>query len=204
MKKIILLLLTGLFSVSCDNSYDDEIITPPDGVSFQIEKTNSTNNYITSTNIATLNQKSSNWSKFYSNNLEYIRKGIMYDLTLENGETITFGLEFIKDDPNSDLLILDGTGNSGFNWDYLSSQTEVIDFYQNSDVSVHIGEYNVIWLGNTNESNIVTVETILENGIEKSHITINFNGSARGYYDPNGEYMPVYNITNGVFRGVIE
>ncbi len=204
MKKIISLFLIGFTLTSCETSYSPEVSNPPDGVSFQIEKTNSTNNYITNTNIAVLNQKSSNWSKFYSNNLHYIRKGIMYDLTLENGETITFGLEFIKDDPNSDLLILDGTGNSGFNWDYLSSQTEAIDFYQNSDLRVHIGDYNVIWLGKTSESNIVTVETILENGIEKSHITINFNGSARGYYDPNGEYMPVYNITNGVFRGVIE
>jgi hypothetical protein len=209
MKKIILLLLTGFFSVSCDNSYDDEIITPPDGVSFQIEKTNSTNNYTSSTNISTLIQKSSSWSKDYQGNLHYISKSILYDLTLANGEIIKFSLEFSKhseltDTPTINLLTLDGTGNSGLGWDYISSQTEAVDFYQNSNLSVHIGEYNVIWLGNTNESNLVTVETVLVNGVEKSRVTVNFNGSARGYYDPNGEYMEVYNLTNGVFRGVVE
>lgn len=204
MKNLVSLLIISLITMACDSNQNTEIINPPDGVSFQIEKRNSTNNYITTTSSTSLEQKSSSWSKFQSNNLHHIQKSIQYDLTLTNGETIRFGLEFTKFDPNSDLLSLDGTGNSGLNWDYISSQTEGIDFYKNCNLSVHIGEYNVIWLGNTNDTNLVRVATVLVNGVEKSHITINFEGSARGYYGPNGEYQSFYDITNGVFRGIVE
>lgn len=203
MKKIISLLTIGLIFISCASNEDSAIINPPDGISFQIEKTNSTNNYISNSKVAILNRKSSFWSKDHQGELHSINKEIHYDLTLENGETIDFGLWFGKNDPNIDLLILDNTSDSGLSWDYISSQTESVDFYQNSDLRVLV-DNNVIFLGNTNTSNLITVETIIVNGEEKNHLTINFNGSARGWYDPNGEYQSVYNITNGVFRGVVE
>ena len=91
------------------------------------------------------------------------------------------------------------------NWDYSSFEIEATNFYQGFYETRVLINGNVIFYQQGNDNfNIVRIEKAIINGEEKSYVTINFNGKAFGWYDPSGEFQEVYEIINGIFKGVIE
>lgn len=200
------LIIMALSITACDSDNGD-IINPIDEVSFQVERSNSDNNYISNTQEVTLKGKSSYWSTNTSGEMGVIYKEASYDITLENGEIVVFGLWFAKHQEDANLLVLEDENETGFtgeNWDYLSSEIEAENFYKNcSDIRITI-DNNVIFTESNSDNDIVEVETAMVDGIEKSYITVDFTGSAFGWYDPDGTFQEVYTFTNGMFKGVIE
>ncbi len=175
-------------------------------ITFQVEKINSDQGFVTSTKSISLKSKTSGW-RLDTEGKIYLTREVMYDLLLENGEEIEFGIWFTKQENDLNLLILENEDQNFWerNWDYVSIEEEAINFYQGFDESRIMINNNVIFHQQVNDNfNIISVESVEVDGQEKSLLTLSFSGEAFGYYDPKGEYQEVYKILNGVFKGVIE
>ncbi len=208
MRISILFIMVGLFFSACDSDNNlEEIINPPTEMSFQVEKTNSENNFSSNVQSFDFKQKSSHWTKTTEGDMSVIVKEILYDVSLENGEVIEFGLWFAKFDGNEDLLNLELDGPNeyhGSNWDYISSETEATDFYSNCEIRILVNNNVIFTHANNEDLNIIEVNPVIVDGEEKSFLAIDFYGSARGWYDPEGIYQPVYELVGGYFEGVVE
>ncbi len=202
-----LLLFFSLLLISCSKNDDSADVSNKSQVLFTIEKQNSSSNYLSNVHSFELKSKSSHWRKTAQGEMARITKEVLYNVTLENGEVVEFGLWFSKMDVNKDLLILDTNDPSvyeGSSWDYFSSSVEFQDFYQNCDIRIMLND-NVIFTNPKSDSlNIINIETIWVDSDEKSLLHIEFEGSAREFFDPNGIHQPYYDLTNGFYKGIVE
>jgi hypothetical protein len=175
-------------------------------ITFQIEQMNSENDFITTTKGFVPKLKSSGW-RLNSDGKTQLTREIVFDVELQNGESVEFGFWFIKYETNAINLILEDEDFIYWerNWDYAATETERTNFFQEFDEARVLINSNGIFHNGANYSFIVeSVKPTIINGEEKSYITIKFHGDAYGWYDPTGEYQEVYKLTNGVFKGVIE
>lgn len=140
--------------------------------------------------------------------MQIIFKEAHYDVTLENGEMIKFTLTFKKFKVDKELLSLEPDStifyHDGVNWDYISSEKEAEDFYRNGTVNIFVNGNGIFTHPGNEYLNVLNIEPVIQNGVEKSYLTIDFHGVAKQFYDPHGTTNPVYELTNGRFQGVIE
>lgn len=208
MKTFILPIVLGLFFLSCNS--DDNVleVNSEHEISFEIEKTNSDSNFVSKVKSIELNQKLSAWIKGDQGNMNYIVKGAYYDITLENGEIIEFGISFRSYNENVDELTFDKEEESlkrGSNWDYKSSEKEAENFYRNSDVFFFVNLNRFSTNSNSDNLNALNIETVMIDGVEKSLLTIDFqNVIAEGVADELGTPREIYKLTNGYYQGIIE
>lgn len=195
--------------IGCADESPSPITNLPSEVSFQLEQLNTNNDLVTySTQVKNFRtkHKSSGWRLNGDGKIQLTRE-IMFDLELNNGDSVEFGFWFIKYENNKENLVLadEELYYGERDWDYLSTETEITNFYKGFDEARILINSNVIFHKSPNENfQIVSVEEGVENGETKSFVTIQFEGTAFGFYDPNGEYQEVFKFTDGVFKGVIE
>lgn len=187
---------------------------PPFQLSFDVARSNSDNNYESQVLSFELVKQESEWSdwKTHHDSSILLTREISFDAALANGDTVRFGFWFKK--CKEDTSSLELTFNSSENtissykygtWLYTSIVHELQDFYQDYDeVRVTINN-NVIFNDiNSPLCQITHVERCLVDGIERNYITIEFEGTAFGWYDPTGIHQEVFQLSNGRFEGVIE
>lgn len=210
MKNVIKFIFTVIFVAfySCHSDDDDTtpIADPTFEINLQMERTNSDTNFTSTVKKSTMKSKSAGWQVNADGKTQLTRE-IMFDLELENGETVAAGFWFLKYETNQELLILkdENLSQSERNWDYASLEAEAENFYRGFDRARVYVNNNVTFHTQTSENfNIINVEKTMVNGAEKSLVTLKVNGEAYGWYDPKGKSQEVYKIANGTFSGVIE
>lgn len=179
---------------------------PPYEISAQIEQLNSDDDFFSSVESVTVKFKRSGWLENVDGSVDLLQE-LMFDMELENGKELTFGFWFRKIETDTNLLVLMDEDISYWErkWDYMETGVEASNFYEGFDEARVLINNNVTFHEQNNSTfNIVEVMPVLVDGEEKSYVTIEFEGTAFGWYDPNGEHQEVYSITNGIFRGVIE
>lgn len=209
MKTFTKAVLTAIIWSSLYACQTDEVspkINPVDEISLEIEKTNAESNFKSRAAALSFTGKSSGWRLNGDGKVQLTRE-VKFDLELENGEVLAFGLWFIKYEQNKELLVLEDENLNSWerSWDYKSFEDDLTSFYKGFDEARVMINNNVIFHNQTNDSFIIErVEKATVDGLEKSYVTIKFNGTAFGWYDPNGEYQEVYKLTDGTFKGVLE
>lgn len=204
--KVIVSLMILLILVSCSKGGRSKLVDPSNEVTFQIQKIKEGDSFTTSIASFEISNRSAGWNMKHDGRIQLTRE-IEIDLKLENGYTIDFGFWFIKYEDNADDLILEDEDlyPGKRNWDYISTEDERKNFYQDFDEARVILNYNYIFNKEINSNfEVISVQPAIIDGKEKSFVTINFEGEAYGLYDPTGEFQGIYQITNGIFRGVIE
>jgi len=204
--KYFLFLTITILAHGCSQEDSLLITNSPNQLSFQVEKLNSDDNFNTSVKSFESKVKSAGWKLNPDGKIQLTRE-IVFEVKLENGQSVEFGFWFIKYETDENTLILmdENLNYRERNWDYVSTEVEESNFFQEFDEARVMINANVIFHHETNENfKIESIEPTAIDGKEKSYITINFHGVAYGYYDPTGEYAEVYKLTNGIFKGVIE
>jgi len=219
--RIIIYFITLTCLITGCKKKDNTIIDPSTEISFSIEKTNSDKDYGSEIQRFSLKQKSERWSLNTFEELSHLSREIIYDVELQNGETIVFGFDFKKGDSciddqsmrcpiNKEEVILEETNSShlsglrGKKWNYIDTQVEIDNFYKTCALNILI-DNNVIF-SNFNSENVqlIKLEKAIVEGEEKTYAEFNFEGTAFGWFDPDGKFSPVYHITNGSFKGILE
>jgi len=207
MKKLlkILIILATVLLCGCEKDDDTNTVTPVTAISFEVEQSNSSNDYTSSVKSASLRLKKQDW-RLHHDGKTQLEQSIFYDVTLENGEVLDFGFWFIKYEKDASELMLEPDSSDQLNekWDYISTEVEASNFYKGFDEARVLINSNVIYHTQVNDGFEVDVEKVTVEGEEKSYVTINFDGTAYGFYDPEGESQEVFAFKNGFFRGVIE
>ncbi|MFA5328936.1 MAG: hypothetical protein WC384_14180 [Prolixibacteraceae bacterium] len=210
MKNLTILLLMML--IGCSKENNSNIISNPSAeITLNIEKSNSENNYLSKAkNVFNIN-KSSKWvgssdTLSQPNDSVFISRGKRFRLELENGDTIEIEISFQKRELKELLYLKDNVLPVYLReWDYKRFEDEESLFYKNFDEArIDFGSNGLYFLKQNENFKIVNVQKAFETGLEKSYIEINFSGIAYGWYDPRGEFAPVYTITNGHFKGILE
>jgi len=221
MRLIIFFISIILIMVGCKKK-ENTLIDPPTSLSFSVERVNSTNDYLSQTKQFSLKEKSEKWSLNTFEELSHLSREIIYDIELLNGETVEFGLDFKKGDSctdnqaercpiNKEDLILKETNPSdlsslrGKKWDYKDTQSEIENFYKACALNILINNnvFSTTFL-NTEHINSFKFTKAIVNGEEKTYAEFNFEGTAFGWFDPEGEFGAVYKITDGSFKGILE
>ncbi|MFY0627911.1 MAG: hypothetical protein JXR07_16550 [Reichenbachiella sp.] len=195
-----------IFILGCSEEDNSPRIDPPNEIGFQIEQRNSNNDFISNAENIEIQYKSSRWGLNVDGEIRLTRE-VMFNVGLENGETIEFGFWFMKNETSENDLTLRGEDldNEDRSWDYVSTDAELKRFYQDFDEARLLVNYNVMFHNESNENfEVISIEQATVNGEHKSFVTIEFSGIAFGWYDPTGEFQEVYEITDGVFKGIIE
>jgi len=203
MKNLTILLLIILIGCSKENN-SIIISNPRSEITLNVEKSNSDNNYLSKVKSVFYIDKSSKWIESSNDSVD-IYKGKRFGLELENGDTIKMEISFRKRELKELLYLKDNALPYYLReWDYKRFEDESL-FYKNFDQALIEFGGNVLYFPKQNENfKTVNVQKAFESGLEKSYIEINFSGIAYGYYDPSGQFAPVYTITNGHFKGIIE
>lgn len=189
---------------------------PPHLLSFDIEKTNSTNDFVSSVvDFEFVEQESKwwMWSPNFDTSVQ-LNRTILFNAILANGDSIDFKIWFKKQTSDYDKLILtdsvqvencSGCSLSG-KWCYRSIIDERDDFYLDYGTAfIDIKRsFTTGHKSNNGRFEVSNVERCLVDGIERNYISIEFEGSAFGVYDPYGEHLEVYHLSNGRFEGVID
>ncbi|WP_242926599.1 hypothetical protein [Pontibacter vulgaris] len=206
LHRLLVILLTIIGLSGCNENEVSPTLEDNGDISFEIERTNSTKNYSTSAKQATISHAESGWQLMGNGEIQ-LSRGITFDVELENGDTLQLGLHFYKNETNPGLLILQDQDSLHWNrrWKYTSAKLEADNFYSDFDgARVLVNNTNVIFNDVINDNFRINVEKALVNNHEQNVLTINFAGTAYGWYDPTGEYWEVYKIKNGKFSGVVE
>lgn len=204
-RNFIFLMLFPVFFAACEKDRIEDM--PAASVHFDIERSNSTDDYSeTVTNVLRPAQKISRFR--YGTDSVMIIREIQFNLRLSNGDSLDFGFWMIAYE-SPELLILgeyDAKYHHGEEWDYLSYDTEVSDFYKGFREARILVNSNVIFIDSpqNDKFEIVRAEEVFIDGKFKTYLEIEFEGEAYGWYDPLGMYQEVYRITNGVFKGFLE
>ena len=176
-------------------------------ISFNIEKTNSQANFKASAVSSSLVKKLSGWQLNNDSTIDLTREA-QYKIFLDNGDTINFSIWLMKRNENSTLLNLEDEELHYWkrNWDYKNFDDEVNNLYHDFDEArLIINQGHVIFHEKENELfDILNVQEVIVGSKAKSYITINFSGRALGFYDPTGENLANYILTNGALKGFIE
>lgn len=208
MKKILTLVITGFLAFSCSKNDANQIKIDPDNeISFQVKLINTDENFVSKAKSLKVKHKSAGWFRNDTGKIDLWRY-IGFDLELENGKILELNFSYSKNEVDENLLLLEDEDllYGRKNWDYKSFEIETSNFYKSFDsFSVGIsnnGQY-ISYGQESLDFSFVNSEKVLLNGLEKSYITIEFQGDAYGLHDPDGT-SGVYKITNGTFKGVIE
>lgn len=203
-----LLLLSVCLFLGCNQDEISPITDSDFEINFELEHSNSPEDFTTRVENIIAHSKTSRWSFYdYVDQFSLIKE-IEFDLNLENGVEVRFGIWFKKYEPNQEPLILEDENTLRFwgerDWDYLSTEIEKDNFYREFDEARITVNNTVIFHGQINDDfDVVKVDPVVVNGEEKSYITLNFSGKAYGWYDPLRQNS-YYKISNGVFKGILE
>lgn len=210
MRFVIFCLTIACIFVACKKK-KNQLIDPPTSINFSVEKINSENNFISEVDQITFKTKDQGWWIDTFGELSTLTNEIMYDVEFKNGEKVDFGFYFVKnDDHNKDEVILDETnstnsslGLSGNTWEFKDYELKLKNFYEVCEMRIIIDNKVVFTNFNSENVKLLKLEKAIVNGEEKTYAEFNFEGVAFGFYDPKGEFEG-YQMTNGVFKGVIE
>lgn len=207
LKKLVLITIGAIF-FTCSSDEDLSVVDPLDTqLSFQIQRFNSGDDFRSSAIQTTFSGKNSWWWEDTDGRIT-VRRNVIFDVKLAQGEIIEVGFSLTKDGLTRDQLVLeDGENIYGERaWEFKTFEDKANHFYKTLDgATTFVTPYNVIFHSKSRHDFVVTnVERVIVNGEEKSVITIRFNGNAFGWYDPTGEYSTWYKISGGHFRGIIE
>lgn len=209
MRIIAIVFLAAL--TSCIHEMDDKnyvISNPNNFISFEVIQTNSDHNFTSKVKKFDYISKSS-FSETLNSKSEdsvLIWKHKKFKLELENGDTLSFEIGFQQEE-SANLVKLEKVTPAfhSDNWDYKTFEDEKERFYKGFNIATISLTYNYLAFSNVDSNfKIINVVKVKENKVEKTYIEATFSGKAFGYYDPTGEYMPVLEIKNGVFKGIIE
>ncbi len=198
-------MLLPLVILSCNKS-ERKIQIDSDGFSAEIKRSNSSKNYKTTIEKADLNRKIAMWRMKEDGSIQ-LTKQVLYDVTLKNGQEVTMGFWFIAYETEAELLNLSG-GEDDLayhkTWSYVNPADEKAHFYEGfREARVEINS-NVIYHSSTNEHFTLDLKTTEDQGIEKNFVSIKFDGTAFGGYDPEGKYQEVFKIEKGRFEGFMD
>ncbi len=200
--------LASLFVLfGCEKDSDSPVHEGQADISFQIERTQSEDNYLSSVAKVISQKITTSWSERHANYLQLIRE-ITMELELEDGRTIEFGIWMLKREADTEHIERTdlAAGEEGVLWDYRSSEVEAERFYRGFDEArILINQNNVMFVepGHA-DFRISKVEPTTVDGRTVSELTIEFEGRAYGWYDPQGERQEIYEIAGGSFQGFLE
>jgi len=205
LKNTILIFITiMIFGCEKDEIVKNQVTT----INFDINKSNSDNNY--STTVDEIINTPEKISRFHYgvDSVELIKE-IQFNIKLKNRDSINLGFWFIAYESPTLLNLgeFDSIYLNGLNWDYINFEDEINNFYKGfKEARVIVNNSNVIFYNSPQKSffQIDKAEQIFINGEYKTYIEIKFEGTAFGFYDPQGIYQEVYKIDNGIFKGIIE
>jgi hypothetical protein len=202
-------IIAGIFSALCMACHNNTEQPAPDHspqLSFTVEKLNSDNNFISKAKKITRVQKGQYWSRYtYHTPSIYLSQRTIFDVELENGDTIQLGFMFLKKETIESHLILGDSilGGYGKQWKYKTGTLEATRFYNDfNEANIEVN-YNIIF--NDKQSTnfrVTSIKKTVIDGEDKNAISIEFCGNAFGAYDPEGKYT-IYRLSNGLFRGVL-
>lgn len=210
MRKIIFFISLVFIISSCEKK-ENTIIDPPTEISFSIERLNSNDYYNSATSKFSLKEKSVSWRLNPSIELAFLVKEVLFDVELKNEENIVFGFwfgkqnnfnkeEIILEEPTSDLDL------SGNKWQFKDFDFGLKNFYDTECLDFRIFINNTVIFTDFKSKNaeLVALEKAIVNGEEKTYAEFNFEGTAFGWYDPQGVFMNFFKISNGSFKGIID
>lgn len=201
-----LLSISILWVFGCSQEDQISVIDPSNQISGQVEQLNSDDDFKTAIKSFETKFKSAGWQLNSDGKIALTRE-ILFDVVLENNQSVELGFWFVKyETDDNDLILQDEHLNYWErSWDYSTTEAERKNFFQEFDEARVMINANVIFHHESNENfRVESVEPAQVDGEEKSYITIKFNGDAYGWYDPSGAYQEVYKLTDGVFKGIIE
>ncbi|WP_235292322.1 hypothetical protein [Portibacter lacus] len=166
-------------------------------ITFQVEFIKGNEGYKSEVKSFNNRREHLHWAENHDGTYGVFRE-VTYDIILENGEEMEFGFMLLKNNVNKDLLIVeDWSVTADKSWEFVSFEDEKTNFFENYDEARILIGYNVIFYKSANEDfNVIEVDSKIENGVKTSYAKIEFQGSARGFYDPeatSGEFI----LTNG-------
>jgi hypothetical protein len=166
---------------------------------FNISKINSENDF--SSAVSTFSFKKSNYYWYLNSNGSIdISKENIFEITLDNGDILDFGIWFLK--RNEDTTKIDFSIDK--NWRYKSAKLEKERFFSDFDEACILIGNKVIFYSTQNYSfEILNVRSVSDE-YPKNYISLIFEGKATGFYDPEGKYSAVYFIEKGIFRGILK
>jgi hypothetical protein len=174
-------------------------------LSFDIEQSNSDNDFTATVEKVLQTDIRSDWRLYYNStdSVTLIRE-VACKVLLSNGDSLDLGFWFIRYE-ESYLVNLVNDTLTGKYWRYKDIDIASGNFFHGFKEARVLVNNNVIFYENTNEEfRILKVKDILIGGEQKSYIELYFQGNAYGWYDPSGEYQEVYSITNGNLSGVVD
>ena len=203
MKNICILL--SLAFAGCAVKNDSDLIqNPVTQISFTVEQSNVSKSFKSQVKNSYFVSQSSGVHRHSQKDSVYISRGKTYKLVLENNDTISMNLWFQKWE-STKLLNLVDTFSSSFDqkWTYKSLENEKTFFYNKFDeVRLDFGSH-ALWYSKPNENfKINKVISVKEQGVEKNYIEISFSGMTYLWY-PGPDNLPVYTITGGYFKGIL-
>lgn len=209
MKNLLWLLTLGFLFTSCDQ---EELVNPEQNLTtslnLNISKPNSSDTKAYPVLVKEVSKKFSDWSD-YSPEGTSIVKSVIFNAALPTGEALEIEIWFHKLE-SAQLLKLDENATTfdqwktHKEWDYLSYDDEVNNFYSNSafDRRLIINKSNVMF-GEDATFNVVETAEVNVNGESKTRVTIKFKGDLYPYYSSRTPEDVQYRV-EGEFSGIIE
>ena len=198
-KNILTFFLFLCMIIACSQNPASPDLDSTTDISFNISKTNSDNDFTSTVSVFRFKKNYHSWSLKQDGAID-IHKENIYEVTLDNGETIEFGIWFSKQ--NEDTAYVNYSPDKS--WSYKNAEFEKERFFHDFDEArILIGD-NVIFYLTENDAFVISDIQKVADKEPKNHISVNFKGRATGFYDPQGIYSPVYTIDEGRFRGILE
>jgi len=191
-------ILLGLL-FSCSKSPLSPDFKSETEIYFNINKSNSDNDYLSSVRTFSFKKTRHYWY-LNSDGSIHISKENDYEITLDNGETIDFGIWFSKHKEDTSYINF----NSDRNWKYKNPKFENERFFNGFNEARILIDNTVIFYSASNDSFEICSVRMISVNEPKNYVNIKFHGKATGWYDPEGKYSPFYLIDQGIFRGILE
>ncbi|MFN3404871.1 MAG: hypothetical protein ACK40G_12300 [Cytophagaceae bacterium] len=200
----IIVVFVVFISFACRKKAESPAKTYDTSISFGAERSNSVENYTSKVSSFVLKNKGTGWLLNSENKIELTRE-VEYTVQLENGHIITFGFWFIKREMDDSQLILLDHDSLSYNrrWNYITTDLETERFYKGFDEARVLVNNNVIFHNSPNENFKIETEKVIVNNKQQSYVTIYFQGTAYGFYDPFGEFQEVFHFSGGTYKGIL-
>lgn len=211
-RDIIFFVLVSLFvctSCSKPDFASEPLTSVTNNYSFVVNQSNSDNDYVSKAVEILETEIEEDWRLLAETDSVQITRETLHKVRLENDKIVEIGFWFLKREESSSLLLMDQISDPGFpshgtSWRYKTYEDIVEKFYQDNKCIRILVNGNVIFKDEAGQLTISVENKLLQDGIEKPVLRIDFEGTAHGWYDPKGEHSTVYILENGSFTGVLE
>ncbi|MEL6674643.1 MAG: hypothetical protein AAFR61_20700 [Bacteroidota bacterium] len=195
----------GLLS-SCIRPRVEPLVDPVPELSFRLTASNTAEPFQSEVRAIGEPKIRESW---YDHDTLYVQ--LIRELTLEvelaNGDTVLWGIWISKKEQDLELLDLTNNPQSSTHnpWSYHNLDHEAQRFYQAFDeVRILLNDHVIFYSEQNERFNLSVLRQATVNGSLQNYIEMDFDGLAKGWYDPYGQHQTVYRLEEGHFRGVMK